>query len=382
MIYIITDYLSVDDGITGNEFFDDLNTDNLLIKCKSYDDNMRICINNVWYDVIPTHELVRFKSEDGYIRAIYIWINYDSFEYYIGKVNAANKRKLLNYSGSGVKFKLKYNKHKDRFARYYIYYCKRAKETEKVESEIVNQELLKDPFCLNLVQGGGGVSNAPQPEERKAKQSQYMKDHPEKYQAMLDDARSFDKKKIEERNNAIRKTMSGDEYKNMSSERIKNWRKNNPEGYKKARKNNKAAMSSEESKKKRNESLAKWRKEHQKEYALQEENRRKALGKKETREKISNSQKDWIKNNPEAAKERNMKMHAALKELVCIPIEMYDVTTKETISSFNSLKEAGDWLVLNGYTKSKNPSSSISAVCLRKEGHYSYLGFGWRYKEK
>ncbi|MCR4898865.1 MAG: hypothetical protein K5892_06515 [Acholeplasmatales bacterium] len=274
MIYKISEYLSIDDnfskfvldaGKSDNPFFDNTSYD--LLESRFYDENVKICINGNWYDVIPVSELVRCKSVDGYYRAIYIWINYDSGEYYIGKVNAANKNKLLNYSGSGVKFKLKYNNHKDRFARYYLYHCKSAKETEEIEAKIVNQELLKDPFCLNLVQGGGGISAAPVSEDRKEKQRQYMKEHPDSYKAMLDAAHSFDSRIIDERNDSIRKTMSDEKYKKMSSERIKNWKENNPEGYSKARENNRKAMRSSKTKEKRNKSLDKWKLEHPIEYA-------------------------------------------------------------------------------------------------------------------
>lgn len=41
-----------------------------------------------------------------------------------------------------------------------------------------------------------------------------------------------------------------------------------------------------------------------------------------------------------------------------------------------------DGILENGYTKSKNPSSTITGVCKKKIGRNSYLGFGWRYKNK
>ena len=378
MIYKISDYLSIDDGILENDFE---NNSSSINDSKYFDENIKICINGNWYKVIPASELIRRKSSDGYYRAIYIWINYDSGEYYIGKVNAAKKYRLLKYTGSGVKFKVKYNKHKDRFARYYIFYCNSSKETEEIEAKIVNQELLKDPFCLNLVQGGGGISQAPFSEDRIEKQRKYMKEHPDSYKAMLDAAHSFDRRKIEERNNSIRKTMSAEKYKEMSSERIKKWKENNPEEYAKARENNKRSMDNPETKAKRNASLGKWRQEHPEEFAKWEENRKKALASKKHKQRISSAQREWIKNNPEAAKERLKVMHQARNEIVCVPVEMYNLTTKETINTFKSIKEAADWLISNGYTKGKNPSSTITSVCKKKPGRNSYLGFGWRYKD-
>ena len=199
---------------------------------------------------------------------------------------------------------------------------------------------------------------------------------------MLDAAHSFDRRKIDERNDSIRKTMSNDKYKIISSERIKRWKENNPEEYAKARENNKKAMNNSETKEKRNKSLEKWKLEHPAEYAQWEENRRKALGKEDNKNKISKSQKEWIKNNPEAAKERIIKMHDALNEIVCKPVEMYVLKTGKAINDFKSIKEAADWLVKNEYTTSKNPSSTISSVCKKIHGRNSYLGFGWRYKDK
>ena len=49
------------------------------------------------------------------------------------------------------------------------------------------------------------------------------------------------------------------------------------------------------------------------------------------------------------------------------------------INTFKSIKEAADWLIANGYTNGKNPSSTITSVCKKKSGRNSYLGFGWRY---
>ena len=47
----------------------------------------RIFIKDTWYNAIPLHMLVRTKSADDYYRFIYIQINYNTGEYYIGKVN-------------------------------------------------------------------------------------------------------------------------------------------------------------------------------------------------------------------------------------------------------------------------------------------------------
>ena len=100
----------------------------------------------------------------------------------------------------------------------------------------------------------------------------------------------------------------------------------------------------------------------------------------ETRQRLSESHKGqpgyWT------GKQRSRE----LKEKLGTPVEMYDLKTLKTIKLFYSMKEAADWLVQNGYTKGKNPQSSISAVCLSQKENdtvqKTYLGFGWRYLEK
>ena len=78
-----------------------------------------------------------------------------------------------------------------------------------------------------------------------------MKEHPEKYQRMMETAHemfSNGSKELKERNEKIRKTLSDDVHKKEMSDRIKNWQNNDPEGYKKARENNAKAMQKEETK--------------------------------------------------------------------------------------------------------------------------------------
>ena len=401
MIHKFSDYLTIDDGIS----LEDMLSFSSLVdylkppanpfevptfkvpKFKEFDEGYKIKIQDKWYDSIPITKMIRTKNDDGYIRAIYIWINYDTGEYYIGKVNAQNEKRLISYTGSGVKFKPKYAKHKDRFARYFICRCKTSKETEEVESKIVNEELLKDPFCLNIVKGGGGVSAAPYTVDRKRKQSEYMKAHPERYKAMMEAVSNFTLMDIQKRGQSIKKTMSSAKYREMMSERIKEWQRNHPEEYALARKRNKEAQQNPSIKAKRVENIRKWKEEHPEETAVWEENRRKALADPESRKRRGNSQREWIKNHPEEAKERARKSHQALIEKNAIPVQMIDLKTKEVVKTFGSIKEAGDWLVQSGYTNSVNPSSQISAVCAKRKipGHgtkKSYLGYDWRYKSK
>ena len=401
MIYEFSEYLAIDDGVSYDTLFSnfqifnigDLNNTNYFFNNLNnsfsfspyFDENVKIRIQNEWYNVVPVSKLVRTESKDGYFRAIYIQINYYSGEYYIGKVNAANRKKLLSYSGSGVKFKAKYEKHKEQFVRYYICQCNTSEETEMMEAKIVNSSLLNDPFCLNLIQGGGKGTSIDYSEERKQKQSEYMKSHPERYKAMMEAVGNFTLLDIQRRGESIKKTMSDEKYKKMMSNRIKNWMKNNPEAYAVAREKNQKALSSPETREKRLKNRKKWKEEHQEEFAVWEEHRKAALATPESRKKRGNSQKEWIKNHPEESKKRSINAHNALKEKMAKPVEMVDITTKNVIRSFPSVKDAGDWLIENGYTKGKNPSSTISAVCRGKhiEGHgikKSYLGFGWKYK--
>lgn len=401
MIHKFSDYLTIDDGVSFEDLFSfspyldflKLNNDpfeyqqpNLLPTFKDFDEGYRIKIQDKWYDSIPIRTLLHNKNEDGYIRAIYIWINYDSGEYYIGKVNASTEKRLISYTGSGVKFKPKYAKHKDRFARYFIFQCKSSEESERVESEIVNEELLKDPFCLNIVKGGGGVSAAPYTSDRRKKQSDYMKSHPERYKTMMEAVSNFTLIDIQKRGASIKKTMSSDKYKKMMSKRIKDWQQSHPKEYALARQRNKEAQQNPAVKAKRVENLKKWKKEHPEEFAIWEQNRMKALADPEHKKRLRNSQKEWIKKHPKEAMERQEKSRKAIVEKRSIPVEMLGLKDGSVIKTFPSIKEAGNWLVANGYTKGTNPSSQICAVCLKKKvpGHgtkKSYLGYGWRYKE-
>lgn len=401
MEYKFSDYLTIDDGISFEDWPPsfhypsfELNSDSSFVLPsyetyfipKMFGEGAKVKIQDTWYDVIPLGSLVRKKSKDGYFRAIYIQIDYTSGEYYIGKVNAANRRKLLSYPGSGVLFTQKYKKHKDRYRRYYICYCKTAKETEEMEARIVNEELLKDPFCLNLIRGGGKATTKDYSEERKKQQGEYMKSHPERYEAMMKAAKNFSLQDIQRRGESIKKTMSNDKYRKMTSERIKRWMVEHPEEYALARANNKAALINPETRAKRLESRRKFREEHPEEYTAWEQKRKASVSRPEVRAKMSKSQEEWMKNNPDKSRERLAKMQKASIEKIAKPVEMFDLKTDLTIQSFDSVKEAANWLLDNGYTKGSNPSSTIVAVCKKRNEkdhstRKSYLSFGWRYKE-
>ncbi len=100
----------------------------------------RICIKDRWFDVLTPSELVRKRNKsDGYFRVIYIQINYESGEYYIGKANRSKWSELMRYQGSGLKFSSNYKKNKDQFVRYFIALCETAEETEKLEASIIDK---------------------------------------------------------------------------------------------------------------------------------------------------------------------------------------------------------------------------------------------------
>ena len=351
----------------------------------------RINIKSVWYDVIPAHKLYYEKSNvDEKYHLIYIQINMGTFEYYIGKVNRPSWREVQRYKGSGIRFKSKYAKHSDEFVRYYIGVCTTAKESEELESKIVNEELLSDPKCLNLVCGGGGVSEHITSEEKKNKQRKYMTEHPEQYQSMIKAAKelyaSGESKELSQRNEKIRNTMNSDIYREQSRERIKKWRENNPEEYARSRENNRIAAQSEESREKRKQSRQKWIAENPEKYAEQMEMLRKARNSDAAKAKKKKSIKEWQENNPEQARLNAIKRSEASKAKSQKAVNMLDLETKEVLKTFDSIMDAAKWLVENELAKNTNCKSSISAVCLKKECTTGYrhrqkaYGFGWEFK--
>ena len=169
-----------------------------------------IKIKNNWFEVIPISKVYRSKNKDGYYRAIYIQINYSTNEYYIGKVNRKRWSDIKRYQGSGLRFAQKYKAHSSDFCRYYIAICNTAEETEKLESEIVDDILLADEKCLNLVRGGGGTSEHINHEEISQQRREYMKNHPEQAKAMINKAKelycSGSTAALEQRNKKIKET--------------------------------------------------------------------------------------------------------------------------------------------------------------------------------
>ena len=353
----------------------------------------RIRIKDTWHDVLPLHQVARSTSSvDGGYHFLYIQINLSTNEYYIGKVNRKRWGEIKRYQGSGLKFKNKYKGHETEFVRYFIACCLTSKETEVAEAKIVDEELLKDPKCLNLVSGGGGTSEHYSREKRVAHQRQFMKAHPEQFQSMIEVAkqlyRSGDSPQLKQRSESIKTTMNDDRYREMSRERIQRWRQNHPEEYAKSQEKSRIAINTPEVKEKKRKARQKWVAEHPEEYKAMQERFSEVRNSPEARKKRAASLKAWAENNPEEAKVNTKKRCAASVAKCSKPVNMCDLQTGEILRTFKSQHEAAQWLVDNGLAKNKNCVSSINGVCQRKPCTTGYgyrkkaYGYDWQYAEK
>lgn len=355
--------------------------------------SQRIEINGRWFNVLSMSELVRTRSDDdGYYRAIYIQINFDTGEYYVGKVNRPTWTQLLRYQGSGLKFRHKFNKHKDQFKRFYISACKSAVETEMVEASIVNDDLIADDHCLNLVAGGGGTSERPDRAASRAKKREYMKRHPEQFKSMLEASKkafqSGDSAELRARNSRIKQTMGADRFREMSSARIKNWKRKYPKAYEQSRKKNAEAIRSNESQRKRKDSLERWKEENPKSYRAWQEKSSESRQSDEAKAKRKISLQRYRLSNPAQYKQQREKAGAAAGAKLSKAVCMLDLKTGQVIKSFNSQREAAMYLVDNGIAKSMKCVSSISAVCRKSPCTTGYgfrkkaYGYGWCFESE
>lgn len=347
----------------------------------------RIEIKNRWFDVLTPSEIVRKRNKsDGYYRVVYIQINMDNGEYYIGKANRSKWSELKRYPGSGLKFVNKFNKNADKFVRFYIASCETAEETELLESALVDSELLSDEKCLNLVAGGGGITKRPSIAETSEKKREYMKNHPEQFQPMLEASKnafqSGDSPSLRARSQRIKEVMSDEKYREMTRERIKKWRAKNPEEYAEARKNNHEAIKTPECQAKRKVSFDNWVKNNPEKYQAWQEKLISSRTTLEANEKRKASLKEWNEKNPEKAtvnaRKRAKASAAKLSKAVC----MIDLQSGEVLKTFLSQHAAAKWLVENGKAKNMNCVSSISSVCLRKpctNGGYRKQAYGYHW---
>lgn len=350
----------------------------------------RIRIKDEWFDVLPLMQVARSKSpEDGAFHFLYIQVNLETNEYYIGKVNRKRWSEVKRYQGSGLLFTNKYKGHERQFVRYYIACCLNQKETEDREAQIVDDVLLADPKCLNLVRGGGGTNEHYSTEKRASHQREYMKAHPEQFHSMVEVAKSLyhsgDSPQLRKRSEAIKNTMSDDKYREMTRERILRWKNEHPDEYERAREANRQAQKNPEVIEKRKQSRKKWIAEHPEEYAAQKQKLIEYNQSPEARKKRTETLKAWAKEHPEEATENTKRRTAASAAKCSKSVDMCDLKTGEVIKTFKSMRAAAQWLLDNGLATGKNPSSSISAVCQRKPCSTGYgyrkkaFGYDWRY---
>ncbi len=342
----------------------------------------RIAIKNRWFDVLNPSELVRKRNKsDGYYRVVYIQINMENGDYYIGKANRPKWSELKRYQGSGLKFVNKFNKNSDKFLRFYIASCETEEETELLESALVDSELLSDEKCLNLVAGGGGTTKRPSIAETSEKKREYMKSHPEQFQPMLEASKnafqSGDSPPLRARSQRIKEVMSDEKYREMTSERIKNWIAENPEEYAEARKNNHEAIKTPECQSKRKASFDNWVKNNPEEYQAWQEKLISSRTTPEANKKRKVSLKEWSEKNPEKANVNVKKRAKAAAEKLSKSVCMIDLQSGEVLKTFPSQHAAAKWLVENGKAKNLNCVTSISSVCLRKP---CTTGYGYRKK--
>ncbi len=352
----------------------------------------KIRIKGNWYDVLSLSKAIRaLSNNDKSYHFLYIQINWATNEYYIGKVNRKHWSEIQRYQGSGIRFKQKYNVHQKKFVRYFFAYAQTNNETERMEADIVDDILLSDPKCLNLVCGGGGTSEHSDNEVRKERIRAHMKSHPEQYEAMMQKSKklyhSGQTDALIMRNQAIKETMSDNKYREMTRERILRWKKEHPDEYEKSRENNRKAIQSSESKLKRKASREKWIAEHPEEHKLHQQNLIAARTTPEANEKRKSSLKQWKETHPEEAKENARRRVASSAEKNKKRVHMYNLETGRVIKTFDSQIAAAQWLVDKGIAKNINCKSSISQVCLKKPCTTGYgyrkqaYGFGWEFAD-
>jgi len=354
---------------------------------------VRIAIKDRWFDVLTPSELVRQRNKkDGYFRVVYIQINMENGEYYIGKANRPKWSELQRYQGSGLKFVNKIKKYKAQFARYYIAVCKTAEETEHLEASIVDKNLLSDEKCLNLVAGGGGTTKHPSIAESSVKKREYMINHPEQYKPMLDASKkafqSGDTPALRARSQRIKEVMNAGMYREMSRARMAKWKKENPKEYVKARRKNHEAIKVPEVQEKRKASLDEWKQENSEKHQAWEVKRLEACTSEDAKEKRKASLREWHDKNPEQATTNAQKRAKAAAAKTSKEVCMLDLQSGEVLKTFPSQHAAAKWLVENGKAKNMNCVSSISSVCLRKPcttGHgfrKKAYGYDWRFSSE
>lgn len=348
----------------------------------------KVCIKGIWYPIIPLRKLIRSPNkEDGYFRYLYIQINFENGHYYIGKSNRPTYRDVRNYKGSGLRFRKEYNKHPEAFHQFFFALCKTARETEELEASIVDETLLTDENCLNLVHGGAGVSYHPQPEETRAKISRIQKrlyqEHPERLRPMLDASHAVHTN--EKRRETLQKKMNSEKYKQMTSERMKQWRKNNPEAYKEALKKSAEVNRTLKSRENKRKAHAKWAKENPEKWAIKQLKMKIARETPEAIAKRKASLKRFQTEHPKEASENMRKRVEASIRATSKPICMLDPLTNKVLKVFPSISAAAWWLVEQKKAPNHHCQSTINGVLVKKTVpghgvHQTAYGYKWIYK--
>lgn len=105
--------------------------------------------------------------------------------YYIGIHSCKDDNDA--YYGSGIILRRSLKKHgKENHQREILKYASSRRELYELEEKAVNEELLKDPLCMNVVQGGRGVLGLKHSEDSKFVMSEKAKErfsNPEKLEA-------------------------------------------------------------------------------------------------------------------------------------------------------------------------------------------------------
>ena len=348
----------------------------------------QISINDRWFDILSPSELVRTRNkEDGYYRVIYIQINFDSGEYYIGKANRPTWKQLERYQGSGLKFKNKFNKYRNNFVRFYLASCKNSEETELLESSILTPEILSDEKCLNLVAGGGGLNKHTSSAETSEKKRAHMQRHPEQYQSMLKASKkafqSGDTQSLRDRNQRIKETMSDKKYRDMTRTRIEKWIQENPEKYKESRMKMLESSKTIQSREKRKASRNSWIANNPEKHKVLQEKLIKSSTSPEAIAKRKASLKKWRDKNPQQAAENAKKRAKSSAAKTSKEVCMVDLESGNTLKTFPSQHAAARWLVEIGKAKNTNCVSSISSVCRKSPCTTGYgyrkkaYGYGW-----
>lgn len=350
-----------------------------------------VCVKDRWFRTLTANKLAqRRKSSKDKYHYLYIQLNLSSGEYYIGKANRARWSEVKRYQGSGIRFRSAFAKHKELFVRFFLAAFDTQEETERLESKLVDEELLRDKLCLNLVVGGGGVARNYRDEAaRIAKIRAYNKAHPEHHIAMLAKAKELYHSELTEarqqRSRWIKDTMSAEKYREMTRERIKRWREEHPEEYEKARLKNKLSLDSEDVKQRRNNSLKLWKQLHPVEAEEWVNRLRTAQQSQSARAKRKASLKKWRDTHPDeyARRVKNMveKGNAKRMKAVC----RLDVASGAILETYACQHDAARWLVREGLAKNANCVASISDICRNEAGmgrtrnRKMAYGYGWKF---